>query len=851
MRRALLIGSQTGGLTGVHNDVEAMAAALSSLGFSVRKAIEADATYDGMLDCYRSLVQETRDGDAAVVYYSGHGGRERNALAREDPSLPPWLQYLVPTDIDDRSDSRFRGLLAQELSLLQLELTDKTPNVTTILDCCHSARMSRAPSMLPKANNQLSGFPWEEVARRWRAARDDARASSADSNQLAVRVVACSPDQSAYELADTELGGPHGALTAALVPVLTSSDTGSYTWRDVLDVLRPRIMDAVPQQRPEVAGDIRRHVFSTERRDETGVLPIRIEDGVALLDDVSLFGLVEGDTYAIAAPGADTPLATAAIDAICGGRARLKVEGMAIDALPTGATAHPLEVALGARPVAVTPPNDSRRAEIVDALRRSPHIRVAESAVGALATISLADDGLQVLDAAGEPLYDVAKPVTADGLANLERDLGLLARATHLRELSSGEGDAALSEDVGVTYARLLPDGVERAVATSGEHIFSGDRLVVRIENRANETRYASVLDIGIAGAISIQTTSEPEGITLARSERYEVGRDSLGALKGLELFWPPAVPSSAPRAETFITIVSDSKITGLGSLEQAGIESRTARRGQGSNLERLIDEVAAGRRDSRPAPGDATRVRYRVHRFDFVLHPEVRAGEADEPSFELDERPDPSFRLVVPRGVEPPRNVAVRIKELTVHSNRSLLASAVRIDAMVVTAPEQGSTAPYRAATARFDRVKDGDRLPFDDLLIYDGPVGRFVDLAVWVSRDSHPDTVLGDLLAKETSSEEMKGAVAVLAALAVSAPQAAVVAASVAAVATLVRTGARLLDALEGKSIGVYRTSLLPHQRFGAGDETSPSGRHPAQGLLRAQDLSFAYEVIDLDAS
>ena len=66
-------------------------------------------------------------------------------------------------------------------------------------------------------------------------------------------------------------------------------------------------------------------------------------------------------------------------------------------------------------------------------------------------------------------------------------------------------------------------------------------------------------------------------------------------------------------------------------------------------------------------------------------------------------------------------------------------------------------------------------------------------------------------------------------------------------AAVATLVRTGARVLDHILGKSIGVYRTSLLPHENFGAG---KPTARHPAEGLIQAQDMSFAYEVIDPDA-
>jgi hypothetical protein len=238
--------------------------------------------------------------------------------------------------------------------------------------------------------------------------------------------------------------------------------------------------------------------------------------------------------------------------------------------------------------------------------------------------------------------------------------------------------------------------------------------------------------------------------------------------------------------------------------------------------------------------------VRYRVHRFDFVLHPVPRPDGGAEPRFEVDERPDPSFRLVVPRGVEPPNRVAVRLKELTVHRNRAFLASRVRVDALVVTAAPAGSGNPYQAGTARFDRIRDGDRLPFDDLLVYEGPAGRFLDLAVWVARDDSPDLDLAELLAAETADPAVAGALTTLAGLAVAAPAAALIAGSAAAVAVLVRTAARAIEKATGTGIGVYRTSLLPHERFGAG---SGIGRHPGSGLIRAQDMSFAYEVIDLD--
>ncbi|HVM39156.1 MAG TPA: caspase family protein, partial [Acidimicrobiia bacterium] len=551
-RRALVIGSQTGGLRGVHSDVEVVADALTSLGFTATTAIEADATRAGILERYRGLVEDTRSDDAAVVYYSGHGGRQRNALATGDASLPPWLHFILPTDIDDRSDGTFRGVLAQELSLLQLELTEKSANVTTILDCCHSARMSRDAGALPKADDRLAAFPWADVERRLAALGADPRAdlSVGDDNPLAVRVVACSPDESAYELGTTTLGGPHGALTSNLVPVLKSEHAASLTWRGLLDLVRPAVMDVVPMQRPELEGPLDRLVFSIETRDETGVLPVVVHDGAALLAGAALFGMAVGDRYAVVAPGGDVdrPLDTAVVDRIAGDRARLRLATVAADALPAGCSAHPLEVALGARPVAVVPVGHPSRSEVVDALRTSPHVRVVDRTTDVVARVRLDGGGVRLLDAAGEPLHGSATSLDPPGLARLTDDLQKLARATHVRELASGAGPSALPDDVGVSYARLLADGSEAELARSGEHLFAGDRVVVRFRNGAADKRFVSVLDVGVSGGVSLLTASEPDGLTLEPGEGYELGRDVAGVLDGIELYWPPAVPADAPR---------------------------------------------------------------------------------------------------------------------------------------------------------------------------------------------------------------------------------------------------------------------------------------------------------------
>ena len=113
-----------------------------------------------------------------------------------------------------------------------------------------------------------------------------------------------------------------------------------------------------------------------------------------------------------------------------------------------------------------------------------------------------------------------------------------------------------------------------------------------------------------------------------------------------------------------------------------------------------------------------------------------------------------------------------------------------------------------------------------------------------VWVSRGDSQDRQLTDLLSVALSDPQVAGSVTTLAALAVAAPPAAVVAGSMAAVGTLIKTSADLIRGVVGDSIGLYRTSFLPHERFGAG---RPDQRHPAAGMIRAQDMSLTFEVVD----
>ncbi|GAA3826916.1 hypothetical protein GCM10023083_69940 [Streptomyces phyllanthi] len=818
----------------MHADVEVMGEALAGLGFAVRPATGKDATAQGIVAGYRELVEDSGPDDAVVVYYSGHGGRQRNPLAAQDPTLPAWLQYIVPTDFDDRSDPRSRCVLAEELTRLQLELTDRTRNATVILDCCHAARMSRSGSAVPKALERLH-LPEEDLVRRWREARDG-RLLGADANPHAVRLVACAPHQSAYEIHDARLGRRHGVLTAALVRLLTGSDPGALTWLDVLESVRGAVPAAAAPQRPDVEGPAERLLFSLRTRGGQGVLPVRIKDGVAVLPDAAVFGVAVGDRYELVARGGEPRLAGAVVARIAGGDAVLALEGVPdASALPSGVSAWPVGVVLGRRPVVLLPVSHPGRDRIARALESSAQVRVVEETDDALATVRLGggdDPAVHVTDGMGQALSGEA--MSPDGAVDAVRTLALGA---YVRRLPSGPGRSALAPDVEVRYVRLTEGGEEEL--TPGAHLFVGDRLLVRITNRSGERRFVSLFDVGLAGAVTWLTSSEQGGVTLEPGEQYELGHEWGG---GMPLQWPEKLPAGPAREESFVAVVTDRPVDRLGRLGRAG-----GTRGippASDRLEWLVDRLDTGRRDVPAPPPRDGGARWEVRPFDFLLHP-ARRARADEPAFEIDERLDQSFRLVTPRGPDAPSRVAVRLKEVTVHSNRAFLRSQVRIDTMVVTAAPDEAGGPYRAATLRFDRIKDGDRLPFDDVLVYEGPVNRFLDIAVWVARDDSPDVDLAEGLAAETGSEEVSTALSTLTALAAAEPTAAVVAGSTAAVAVLIRMAARMIDQSRGTSIGLYRTTLLPHQRFGVADGV---GRHPAQGLLRAQDMSLVFEVVDL---
>jgi hypothetical protein len=378
-------------------------------------------------------------------------------------------------------------------------------------------------------------------------------------------------------------------------------------------------------------------------------------------------------------------------------------------------------------------------------------------------------------------------------------------------------------------------------LAGSGERLFVGDRVSMTIRNLGATSLFFWLFDVGIDSTIALVTDGSPSGRVI--SPTGEAGdTQTVGGPSGIPLQWSDTLPGDGGRPETLVVIVADH------AQDLSLLQTRDAARGEGTArgglqvstpLQAALEEASTGVRRWPAESESAASLRYRVDTYDVILEPGPRP-RLDEPEFALDQRPDLSLRMLTPRGgTLPPKKAAVRLVGLSVRKNRALLRATVRLDAMVITGDRKGN-AVATPLTQRFPGIADGDLLPIENLLLYVGPVREFLDIAIWVNRDDDKGASLADLFASEMSQSAVRSALTVVGGLVLAAPAVAAGVGAVAAVAELVRVGAGLVSAAVGKNIGLYRTSLLPYERFGV-------GRHPETGTHEAQQIDFAYEVLE----
>lgn len=861
-KHALVVGSKTAGLEGPIGDAERMAAALDELGFKVDLRTTADdASRDGILKGYERLIQNIANkDDAAVFYYSGHGVRVQPSDDRAGsapPGVPRTFQALVPTDFERSTADEFLGILDVELSVLLARLTDRTHNVTVILDCCHSAAMSRDGAMgrdvvRPKALLRPCHVDLESHLTRLQASGLATDRLAATGNPHAVRLVAAGQSESAYERYVDNVAV--GTFTESLLLRMRDARGQRVTWDTLGRAVRERVLSIHATQRADIEGPRRRYLFKTEEAPSNGAVAILAgsQPRTGLLRAGHLHGVHKGDQYAVLPNATDDMarrIATATVTAAGTTESTASLQLVPPTAeLPLGAQAVRIVSAAPRRAVQLVAEGAERDA-ITRAILATERFVLAgedEDCTAILATVKLEGGMLQLLYPSGVPVVPASK-WPGDSLDRLVTNLRMLTAAQSLRELESEPGqlpDTAIE----VTWGRV-ENGDPRELLTSGETLSVGERLFVRITNQhpRKQKLYVSVFDIGVAQRIQLLTHAWPAGYELEHKESFTLGEDASGKLVGLKLGWSSAIPEDMVRAESLVLIVTE-RPCDLTAVETPGAKSlwRSGGATRGAPTERRLQQLVRQFQYgvTRDIGRDATEEieGHLVRHIGFELSPWPLSHR--NKGFLVDDSPAESMRIFTPRGLaRASRKIAIRVTKVVVHDTRSWFGSAdVRLDALVVTRSAAG-VHPYRTETRKFEAINDGELLPLENVLIYHGDATDFVDLRIWLSRDCERSQTFTELLDREASSAEFKdAAAALLAVTAVSAVAPAV--AAISGVATLTAIAWKVLSAALPKTIGLYQTSLLAGEGAGFGQ-----GQHPARGMLRAQGFSFGYEVIAVD--
>ncbi|MEV6397175.1 caspase family protein [Streptomyces sp. NPDC051907] len=660
--RAVLIGAQTFGLTGVHTDIDVMQGVLARRGFTdVRVLVEDGAGYAGIKQALRQLRRDARSDDGVVVYFSGHG------------SLSGDLQYLVPVDIARSTPSDFRGYLAAELTAEMRALASITPNVTCVLDCCHSGGAVREAAY-ESGRWRLKSVELPRVPPQDGLARAAELARPAHPLvQDVVRLAACQQDGSAYETEIRTGAGRQGVFTAALAELLEGPAALSMTWSTLIARVRDRVKQQQVRQRPDAGGPSGRLTFRLEEPAEPERLPLERRDGRFVVPGGAVFGLGVEDRVRMVFPS-DCPQETgpetgreagqesvsATVAAMAAGDALLSpsppaheggsspagslLADLATAELPPGSYALPLQV------------HDRRLVRIdgqgpfVDELRRkladSPRLAETEAEAEPLtesgtaagtgtecgtgaetrprtgtwtaapagslfATVCVHNGEATVLNPDGLPFRESLEATPAHA-SRLHALLEELARGERVRSLDSPVGEGLLQAEVDVRFEVEDPagEGSWRVLRPSHDSLYDGDRYRVSVANHSGEPLYFWVLGVGLSGRSALVTNDQPSGYRL---EPAGAPFRSTRTTPSIRIRWPKDVPGDGPRLETVHLLVGDRM------MDLSGLTSREARdrdaRGPDRALGSLLQEVWDGVRDQEQEKAEEFRYRlWTVH---------------------------------------------------------------------------------------------------------------------------------------------------------------------------------------------------------------------------------------------
>lgn len=603
-KRALVIGSEVLGLKGVENDARAMRDELVRRGFAadaVELRFKERATRAGILEGLKQLIEQSQDGDLAVVYYSGHG-----QYTPSSDGEPRRFQALVPTDWSETTAQDYRGISTWELSCNLARLTRKTRNAVLILDCCHAAMMcrdgiTRHATVRALPSPRATSFTAHVEAVR--ALYPDVATTVMQagwSNPDLVRLVASGRTESAHELQNAQ-NVCRGVFSEALIELMSQADDGTLTWAALGQAVRERVLREFPSQRPDLEGPMRRRLFSLVEDDGHGGIPIvplrSAKHGHYLLRAGRLAGVSTGDVYSVMPHGSTEIVPAKEIARVLVvSAAATTSEALVKDwrnhhtAMLPDAVALPRELMAPRRAVQVIAPPQART-ELEKELTGTLRAARPDERERALATLRLEGELLTVEDAHGPMFPALRYPA---GVKETMARLVELGVAQGLREL---QGDGGITERQISIGLGVLHEGKPVPLPDRGAELGTNDRLFIALRNHGQRRLYAHVFNLGVNSQVTLLSDSAVAGLVLDARQRHVLGEnEATGEIEGLRLLWPRDLPATGgPRLDEIIVIVTTKQID-LRRLEARQPQHHGARlRGGGTPLQDQLAQLQDG----------------------------------------------------------------------------------------------------------------------------------------------------------------------------------------------------------------------------------------------------------------
>ncbi|EKJ71891.1 hypothetical protein FPSE_07894 [Fusarium pseudograminearum CS3096] len=608
-KRALLIGSPLE-LSAVDNDLDSIQSVLELHRFSTTRCCREGenkyaATREGIFDAIDAFTKDTQKDDSVVLYYSGHGNIAERAHDLQHQgnatTLDRWrLQFIVPLDfMDNVNGNRFKGITDFELSNKLVTLSQKTSNITLILDCCHSTRMARAGAAVKSLN--LDDYPW--IAAHVRDTIDSGHFSEplwSLGNPSVVRIAAAEATEPAWE--DYIQSTPQdqkkrkSVLTEALVEALqhVASTNIRMSWDRVMLRVRDRVLATMPHQHPSISGPSNRFCFDTAEDQEQLGLPIsKTPAGTFKLHGGHLHGVAKDDTYAIVPTEATTvdPAYQIAEATVIDVRERDAILHLtwsgAHSTLPNrGAHAILTRRTLPKSPVIVQGSNQFFQ-NLSEAIGRSSHLCVGYDFPTRLAFVRQDGDSIILEDDRQQVVRRTENPSVTEFIRILEG----LSKGKKLLSLQGAPASSWPLCDVSVTFGLVNDNGDRFPFQGPGARIEEDQSVYFELVNNGNRKVYVSILDI----CLNHITVVNEDGNDIPAGQTLEIGETADGELKGLQVSWPDDVPRDRNQSiKMTAALIMTSYNIDLSHLE-TGSPSTFRSKGPGADLISMIDQILGG----------------------------------------------------------------------------------------------------------------------------------------------------------------------------------------------------------------------------------------------------------------